>query len=160
MSVSENIAEHNDEVEAEVARMQELMSKTETGVNMLEKSQEMAVSDEMVSLMSMIGDPEYPEEERMTLAKYMGEMLQEDPENGLEGYADYLDGVLEDPEYESRKEYYGGIAEAARVLSATELYREYIKAYNEFEADESEEATVARKATREMQEKMQEWSQD
>jgi len=158
MSVAENMAEHNAEIEQDVAKMQELMSKTETGMKMLEKSQEMAMSDEMMELMSMIGDPEYPEDERMTLAQYMGDMLQDDPENGLAAYAEYLEGVLKDPQYESRNDYYKAIADAARELSGTEIYKEYIKAYNEFEADDSEDAKAAREATRAMQEKMQQFA--
>ncbi len=158
MSVVENIASHSDDLEAEVANMQDLMAKTTTGVKMLEKSQEMAMSEEMMGLMAMIGDPEYPEEERMTLAQYMGDMLQGDPENGLEAYAEYLEGVLTDPQYESRKEYYGGIATAARELNKAIVYKEYIVAYTAFEADESEDAKAARMATRQMQEKMKQWA--
>lgn len=158
MSVVDNIASHNDELEREVANMQDLMAKTQTGIVMLEKSQEMAMSEEMMELMAMIGDPEYPEEERMTLAQYMGDMLQQDPENGLLSYAQYLEGVLKDPQYESRTEYYSSIAEAAKALNDATVYKEYIEAFTAFEADKSAEAEAARIATKEMQEKMRKWA--
>ena len=158
MSVVENIAEHSNDIETEVQKMQELMMKSETGSKMLEASQEMAMSEEMIGLMEIIGDPEIPEEERMVLAEYMGEALKHDPVTGLDQYADYLDGVAADPAYAARKDYYMTISQAARSVNATEVYQKYIVAYTEFEDDKSPEAEAARKATEEMQKKMQQWA--
>lgn len=158
MSVVENIAEHSNDIEAEVQKMQNLMMKCKTGVKMLETSQEMAMSDEMMLLMEIIGDPEIPEAERMKLAEYMGEALKVDPVTGLEQYAVYLEGVAADPAYAVRKEYYQTIASASVAVSETEVYKKYIKAYTEFENDNSPEAKAARKATEEMQRKMKEWA--
>ena len=158
-SVSENIANHSNDIEAEVMRMQELMAKSKTGIKMLEQSQQMAMSEEMMGLMEKIGDPQIPEDERMTLARYMGEMLQDDPVDGLEDFAQYLEEVLQDPQYASRSEYYTSIAASARAVNATEVYKEYIKAYQIFENDPTPEAKAARVATEEMQEKMKAWAE-
>jgi len=158
MSVVENVANHADELESEVANMNELMGKCPTGMQMLQTSQSMATSEEMMGLMETIGNPEIPEKERMQLAEYMGEMLKRDPENGLVQYAEYLEGVVKDPKYAKRIEYYGKIAELSRSVNATDTYKEYIKAYNAFEADQSAEAKAARDATAKMQEKMKQWA--
>lgn len=160
MSLVENIANHAEDIEAQVQRMQELMMKSQSGMKMLQASQEMATSDEMMGLMEIIGNPEISEEERMLLAQYMGEMLKQDPENGLEEYAKYLEGVSSDPQYKKRRDYYLSIAGASRAVNETEVYRSYIQAYNVFESDSSPEAKAAREATEEMQRKMKEWAQN
>ncbi len=159
MSLVDNIANHANDIEAQVLKMQELMTKSQTGKKMLESSQEMATSDEMMLLMEIIGNPDVSEQERMLLAQYMGEMLKQDPENGLEEYAKYLEGVVQDPTYSKRKDYYLSIADAARAVNETEVYRKYIKSYSAFENDNSPEAKAAREATEEMQRKMKEWAQ-
>ncbi len=158
-SVVERMASHSDDIQTEVARMQDLMSKSDTGLRMLQTSQEMAMSDEMMGLMEVIGNPDIPEDERMTLAQYMGDMLKHDPENGLFAYADYLENVAADPAYAVRKDYYLTIAGASRAVNATDVYKDYIVAYNAFENDNSPEAAAARQATEEMQRKMKQWAE-
>lgn len=159
MSIADNLARRNNEVEQEVAQMQAAMMRSGTGVAMLQKSQAMANSEQMMQLMAMIGEPSIPEKERMTLAQYMGEMLKRDPIQGLEKYAQYLEGVAADPRYAKRKEYYLSVGAAARAVGKTPVYQEYITAYNAFEADMSEEAKAARDATQRMQEKMRAWAE-
>jgi hypothetical protein len=159
VSVVENMASHSVDIEAEVTRMQQLMSKSQTGVRMLQTSQEMAMSDEMMGLMEIIGNPDVPEDERMKLAQYMGEMLKMDPANGLYEYANYLEGVANEPAYAVRKDYYNSIAEASRAVNDTQVYKDYIVAYTEFENDNSPEAQAARVATEEMQRKMKQWAE-
>jgi hypothetical protein len=158
-SVVERMASHSKDIQAEVARMQELMMKSATGMEMLQTSQAMAMSDEMMGLMEIIGNPDIPEDERMTLAQYMGDMLKHDPENGLFLYAEYLEGVAADPLYIVRKDYYLTIAGASRAVNSTEVYKHYIIAYNAFENDNSPEAKAARAATEEMQKKMKKWAE-
>lgn len=159
MSIIENMSSHTEDIHAEVARMQDLMSKSETGVRMLQTSQEMATSEEMMGLMEIIGNPDIPEDERMQLAQYMGEMLKVDPANGLYEYADYLEGVAAEPDYAIRKDYYLSIADRSRKVNSTQVYMDYIEAYKSFENDQSPEAKAARAATEEMQKKMQMWAQ-
>jgi hypothetical protein len=159
MSVVENISNHASDIEAEVMRMQELMSKSPTGLKMLQASQEMATSDEMMGLMEIIGNPKVPEDERMKLAQYMGEMLKQDPANGLYQYAKYMETVANNPVYAVRKDYYLSIANAAVAVNDTVVYKDYITAYNEFENDNSPEASAARVATEEMQQKMKQWAE-
>jgi hypothetical protein len=159
MSVVENMSNHSNDIQAEVMHMQELMSKSDTGIKMLQTSQEMAMSEEMMALMEIIGNPDVPEDERMKLAQYMGEMLKLDPANGLYEYAKYLEGVANDAAYAVRKDYYLSIASASRAVNDTETYKDYIVAYNEFENDNSPEAKAARVATEEMQRKMKQWAE-
>ena len=159
MSIVENMAKHSDDIEAEVKNMQEKMALCESGVKMLNASQEMAMSDEMMGLMEIIGDPEVPEKERVILAQYMGEMMKDDPTQGLEKYAQYLEGVAQDPKYAARKDYYITVAKASREVNNSQVYKDYIVVYNEFENDDSPEAAEARKATEQMQNKMKQWSE-
>jgi hypothetical protein len=139
--------------------MQELMVKSATGITMLEASQAMATSDEMMGLMELIGNPEIPEAERMTLAQYMGDMLKKDAANGLYQYANYMETVANDPVYAIRKDYYLSIANASKAVNDTEIYKDYIVAYNAFENDNTPEAQAARIATEEMQKKMKQWAE-
>lgn len=159
MSIVENMAKHSDDIEAEVKNMQEKMALCETGTKMLQASQEMAMSEEMMSLMEKIGDPDIPETERVTLAQYMGDMMKDDPVNGLEKYAKYLEKIAQDPKYAVRKDYYIVIANASRAVGNTQVYKDYIEIYNEFEKDDSPEAKAAREATEQMQLKMKQWSE-
>ncbi|MCE3233048.1 MAG: hypothetical protein K0R98_1305 [Rickettsiaceae bacterium] len=159
MSVVENMNNHATDIQAEIARMQELMVKSATGITMLEASQAMATSDEMMGLMELIGNPEIPEAERMTLAQYMGDMLKKDAANGLYQYANYMETVANDPVYAIRKDYYLSIANASKAVNDTEIYKDYIVAYNAFENDNTPEAQAARIATEEMQKKMKQWAE-
>jgi hypothetical protein len=159
MSIVENMAKHSDDIEAEVKNMQDKMAQCETGTRMLQASQEMAMSDEMMGLMEIIGDPDIPEKERVTLAQYMGEMMKDNPANGLEKFAKYLEGVAADPRYAKRKDYYITVANASRGVSNSKVYKDYIVVYNEFENDDSPEAQAAREATEQMQKRMKQWSE-
>lgn len=159
MSIVENMAKHSEDIESEVKNMQDKMALCETGTKMLTASQEMAMSEEMMGLMEVIGDPDIPEKERVTLAQCMGEMMKDDPSDGLEKYAQYLEGVAKDPKYAARKDYYITVANASRNVNNSQVYKDYIVVYNEFENDDSPEAQAAREATEQMQKKMKQWSE-
>ncbi|MCE3233050.1 MAG: hypothetical protein K0R98_1307 [Rickettsiaceae bacterium] len=159
MSVVENMNNHAADIQAEIGRMQELMVKSATGMQMLETSQAMATSNEMMGLMEIIGNPDIPEAERMTLAQYMGDMLKKDPANGLFEYSKYMETVANNPAYSVRRDYYLSIADASKAVNDTQVYKDYIVAYNAFENDNSPEAKAARIATEEMQRKMKQWAE-
>lgn len=158
MSVVDNLSKYNQEIEAEVKNMQQKILACETGMIMLEASQIMATSEEMMGLMEKIGDPEISEEERLSLAKQMGQMIQDSPSEGLENYAKYLESIAQKPENTHRKEYYLIVANSARSVHEAKVYQDYIVVYNEFEKDNSPEAKIARQAMQDMQMKMQKWS--
>lgn len=158
MSAVENISNHGDELQSTIENMQSLMAKSETGAKMLESSQQMGSSDEMMKLMELVGEPSIPESERMKLSEYMGQLMQKDPANGLNIFAKYLEGLANHPDYEVRKEYYNEIADSARKLNATDIYHKYIADYKIFDQDDSQEAQLAKKAMNDMQEKMKQWA--
>lgn len=159
MSVVENIAKYSDDVEAEINNVHEKMAMCETGKRMMEASQVMAMSEEMMGLMEKIGEPEIPEQERIALAKCMGEMLKDNPINGLASYAKYLELLAQEPEHANRKGYYLTVADSAMAVNNTKVYKDYIEVYNEFEKDNSPQAQAARQATQAMQMKMKQWSE-
>lgn len=157
-SVADNVSKRQEELVEEVERVQKSMSRSPSGRRMVYASQQMAASSEMIELMALIGDPSVTEAERTLLAQYMGEMLKADPENGLVNFSKYLDGVAADPVYAVRKDYYLAVSQASLNLHGTEIYQDYIAAYQDFESDNSPQARAARKATEDMQEKMRSWA--
>lgn len=146
-------------IQEEIVKVQKIMSESKTGIAMLEKSYEMSTSDPMVKLMELLGDDDFPEAERSQIAGYMGQLMQEQPTDGLEQFAQYLEDLITKPEYINRDGYYAQIADAARSLGASEVYKAYITAYNNFTDDNSESAVAAKKANEDFQKKMQEVSQ-
>lgn len=160
MSISEKVAAHQDEIMEMSVNIQDLMSKSTSGSAMMESSQKMAMSTEMQALMQTIDNPAASEQDKFLMGKYMGQLLQKDPENGLVSYANYLDSVANDPSYQDRKEYFLSIKKAAVALNNTNIFREYVKLYQAFEADKSQDAAEARKAMEQMSKKMQEWVGD
>ena len=91
------------------------------------------------------------------MGKYMGQMLQEDPENGLVNYSEYLLGVAGDPNYAVRKDYFTTISDAALKLNQAAAFKNYVEKYKEFESDDSPEAVATRQAMQDMSEKMRQW---
>jgi hypothetical protein len=126
---------------------------------MLEKSAQMAASEEMNALMAILGNEGISEEERLTLSQYMGEIMKSDITNGMAMFAEYLKSTAEKPEFASRTDYYLELAKAAQDVNNTKVYQEYIVSYKAFEEDKSPEADAARKATEEMQAQMRKWAE-
>lgn len=156
---AEKMANYEQDMMQEVQRVQELMAKSETGQKMMEASVNMAATDSMSALMSLIGDPKVLEEERMLLAQYMGEMLKRDPMRGMALYAQYLKEVANQPQFAGKRDYYLAVSDAALAVNETTEYQEYIVAYRVFEEDTAPEAADAREATEVMQSKMRKWAE-
>ncbi len=157
MSISERMEEHQDDIARISQNVQDLMAKTTSGASLMEASANMAMSDQMQNLMRAIDNPEASERDKFLMGKYMGEMLQEDQENGLINYADYLESVANDPAYADRKDYFKTIATAALQLNDSEAFKIYVQQYAAFETDTSKEAEDTRRAMEEMSQKMREW---
>lgn len=159
MSITQRMQDHQDDIARESQHVQDMMLKTQTGSDLMYASSEMASSDEMQGLMLCIEGIEYnvSEQDKFLMGKYMGQMLQDDPENGLLNYADYLHGIANDPTYASRSEYYNAIAESALKLHHAPTFQSYINKYKIFEADKSPEAEATRQAMEQMTVKMREW---
>tara|TARA_B100001564_G_scaffold336844_1_gene327354 strand:- start:320 stop:823 length:504 start_codon:yes stop_codon:yes gene_type:complete len=156
-TISEKMEEHQEDIAKESEKVQELMTQTSTGSDLMESSTVMASSDEMQDLMGAIDDPQANEQDKFLMGKYMGQMLQTDPANGLMNYANYLRDVAANPDYADRKVYFSSIAEAAVKLHKSTVFQDYVVKYNAFEADESPEAEQTRRAMEEMSEKMRQW---
>ncbi len=156
---AEKMANYEQDMMQEVQKVQELMAKSESGQKMMEASVNMAATEAMSALMSLIGDPNVLEEERMLLAQYMGEMLKRDPMRGMTLYAGYLKDVAANPQFAAKRDYYLAVSDAAIAVDATSEYQLYIAAYKTFEADASPEAAEAREATEVMQGKMRQWAE-
>lgn len=159
MSAVEKLANHEDEMMKEIQHVQELMAKSLTGQEMMDRSIDMAGTDQMTALMVLIGDPNVSEKERMLLAQYMGEMLKRDPVEGMIMYSDYLKSTAENPQYAARRDYYLSLSDAALAVHESSAYQAYIIAYKEFENDKSAAAQEAREATEAMQAKMRQWAE-
>lgn len=156
MSQQELIEANQEEINKESEKVQDAMMKSQTGKMLLEASQQMAQSQQMVVLMQTIDEGDVGDEDKFLMGKYMGQLLQEDPENGLENYSEYLKDISEDPDYASRKEYFLNVANKSLELNSSPEFKDYVEKYNQFEEDESDEAEFAREAMNKMSEKMRE----
>lgn len=156
MSVTDKMIQHQDEIAAQSQRVQDAIARSSTGEALLNSSQQMATSEEMVGLMQIIDTDGISEDDKFLMGKYMGQLLQEDPANGLVHYADYLNEIAADPTYADRSTYFRNIAQAALLLQDAATFRDYVEKYSAFEADQSPEAASARQAMEEMSNKMRE----
>ena len=154
MNIDETIKNSQEVMAQHTQNIQDAMAKSESGQALLDSSQAMAQSEEMVALMNYIEKEGASEEEKFLMGKYMGQMLQDDPDKGLLNYADYLKGVAEDKNYAARSSYYDNVAKLAIALHESESYRKYVSLYSAFEEDTSDEANEARAAMNQMSEDM------
>lgn len=156
MSIENKIAENQEKILEQSQKVQENIMQCASGARLMESSQVMASSDEMAALMQAIDGSDFSEDDKFLLGKYMGQLLQQDPENGLSMYADYLRGVAQDPAYSERVDLLNSIADQAIDLQNSEAYKTYLQDYHAFEEDESDEAVSARQSMLESSEKMRE----
>lgn len=154
MSSVEQSEQNQTEIAEETQKVQEAMLASTSGKALLEASQTMAQSAEMVDLMETIDKGDVGEDDKFLMGKYMGQLLQEDPANGLYNYAEYLREIASDPDYLERKDYFEIVADKSILLSDSESFGKYVEKYDDFENDESQDAENAREAMNQMSEKM------
>lgn len=157
MSITERMEKHQEDIARESQNVQELMLKSDSGNALMEASSEMAMSEEMQGLMGTIDNPSASDQDKFLMGKYMGQMLQDDPEQGLVNYSNYLLDVANNPDYADRKDYFSAISDAALKLNASPSFKNYVEKYKMFEQDDSPEATATRNAMESMSAKMREW---
>jgi len=138
--------------------MQETMLRCATGQKVMAASDAMMQTGKMYELMQVMEDLNVPEQIRMLMGQYMGQMMNQDPENGLLGFADYLQNISNDPQQAPLKDYYLRIRTAALALSSENEYKDYIIACRAFDQDKTPDAETARKAGVELQMKIQKMS--
>lgn len=144
-----------DELSLAMQKVQEAMMVSETGKRVIEASDAMMQKGTMVNLMQVMENTSVPEQTRMLLGQYMGQMMNQDPANGLSKFATYLQKISEDPQQAPLKDYYLDIKENALKLHNEAEYKVYVEACKVFDEDNSAEAETARAAGAELQGKIQ-----
>lgn len=157
MSITERMERHQDDIARVSQNVQDLMTKSDTGVALMEASTDMATSEEMQMLMGAIDNPNASEQDKFLMGKYMGQMLQADQQNGLLNFVAYLRDVANNPNYADRQSYFNAIADAALELNNSSVFQTYLLKYKAFEEDASEASTATKRAMEDMSQKMREW---
>lgn len=158
MSIAENLESHKDEISKEMQRVHELMKNSETGRKTIEASAAMAKSGLMQDLLEILSHESIPEEERESNTKYLADLLQLDPEDGMKLFAASLYDSMEIAKQQDRVDYYMLACKATMDLAESAEYKDYVIANQNFEKDTSAVAAEARRAMKAMHEKAQKWT--
>jgi hypothetical protein len=161
MSVTQQIANlenYQEELFLEIEKVQDVVLASEKGRRMLEAELQMAETKESMLFTSLFDDEDMSQEERDSLGYYFSVMFKKEPENAMKMFAAYMVNLLSDIQYIERTPIYIALASAAKDITETKEYQDYLFSIKEFNSDQSAEAVAARASIEALQIKVNVWS--
>lgn len=152
MCLKDNVEHHWSEMERKQATLAEALSWSASGRNLQKMSTLFVATDVMQLVKAALGNESGNSIDRFKMAQYLALALENDPEYNIERFIAYLDMISEQASCERRGEYYKLVRDAIVALNQSKELRFYMAVYEQFKADTSKEARLAREIMTEIAE--------
>ncbi len=144
MALKSRIDNHWKDISRKREVVAESLTWSATGRNLQLYSRKFAGSETMRNIVDILADENSNTIDRFKMAQYFVQCLENDPDYNIERFVDYLDNISRKSEDQRRGIYYQKVKIAIMSVQRTREYLEYLQVYNEFKADNSNEAVLAK----------------
>lgn len=155
--MAQRLEQHGDELQALNEVIAKMLVSFDSGKALAKASAKLAQKGDLMQLFASVEDDNVSQAEQMHMIKQISELMSRNPQTAVSDLEAYLDKVINDPNYEARKDYYSNIKTHVAKLKDSKVFAKYSEEYQAFQADDSEKAQAMRHAMDYVQNKTKEW---
>lgn len=160
MSIEDRVQNNLEAIQKMQQEVVEALNSTDSGRSVLEKSGSLGATTQMQQMMQIFADPSAHEVDRLSMAKYFGKAMEGNVQVNMQKFIDYLNGLIADPRYQSRAEYFARVKSGVETLRTTSAFNDYMTAYKAFQSDQDLGAVKARNKIEEVSNSMRRLIED